>query len=150
MVRLIIVERIVKASLLIVGAITILFLGRRGVLASWALQAQHELNWDTDENFIERLIERFLIWIGFYQHLTVIAIAVIAYALLEGTEGVGLALRRRWAEYLTVLGTGFLIPYEISEVVRHASLLRVGALLLNAAVVVYLALRKRLFLDLPA
>jgi uncharacterized membrane protein (DUF2068 family) len=73
------------------------------------------------------------------------AIGVIAYAILEGTEGVGLAMRRRWAEYLTVIATGILIPYEAYEVIHRATLFKVGALLLNVAVVGYLAYRKRLF-----
>jgi uncharacterized membrane protein (DUF2068 family) len=54
-------------------------------------------------------------------------------------------MRRRWAEYLTVFATGILIPYEAYEVVRHITLFKVGALLLNIAVVAYLAYRKRLF-----
>ena len=71
----------------------------------------------------------------------------LLYAALETTEGVGLALRRRWADYLTVLATGVLIPWEVSEVVRKVTTLRVGALTVNVAIVVYLAYRKRLFVD---
>jgi uncharacterized membrane protein (DUF2068 family) len=77
-----------------------------------------------------------------------VAIAAIGYALLEGTEGVGLAMRRRWAEYLTVLATGILIPYEAYEVVHHITLFKVGALLLNVGVVGYLVYRKRLFVGI--
>ena len=43
---------------------------------------------------------------------------------------------------------GFLIPYEAYEVVCHVSLFKVGALLLNVAVVGYLAYRKRLFVGI--
>src|SRR5207245_2852818 len=63
-------------------------------------------------------------------------------------EGVGLAMRRRWAEYLTVIATGILIPYEAYEVVKHVTLFKVGALLLSLAVVGYLAYRKRLFVGI--
>jgi len=86
-------------------------------------------------------------WIGFFNHQTLLAVGLVGYALLEGTEGVGLAMRRRWAEYLTVVATGLLIPYEVYELGRHATLFKVGALLLNVAVVAYLAWRKRLFVD---
>src|SRR5438128_88813 len=75
-------------------------------------------------------------------------VRAIAYAALEGTEGVGLAMRRRWAEYLTVIATGILIPYEAYEVVHRVTLFKVGALLLNLAVVGYLAYRKRLFVGI--
>ena len=75
-------------------------------------------------------------------------LSAIAYAALEATEGVGLAMRRRWAEYLTVIATGILIPYEAYEVIRHPTLFKVGALALNLAVVGYLAYRKRLFVGI--
>ena len=98
-----------------------------------------------DATFIGRLIDRLLVYVGFFQHQTTIALVVIAYAAVEGTEGIGLALRRRWAEYLIVVATGLFIPYEVWEVVHKVTLFRVGGLLLNVAIVVYLAYRKRLF-----
>ena len=97
---------------------------------------------------IAQLLLRLLLLIGNFNHVTILAIGAIAYALLEGTEGVGLAMRRRWAEYLTVIATGLLIPYEAYEVIHQATLFKVGALLLNLAVVGYLAYRKRLFVGL--
>jgi uncharacterized membrane protein (DUF2068 family) len=48
---------------------------------------------------------------------------------------------------LTVLATGALIPVEVAEIVRRPTLLRVGALVLNLAIVGWLAYRKRLFID---
>ena len=54
-------------------------------------------------------------------------------------------MMQRWAEYLTVIATGILIPYEAYEVIARPTLFKVGALLLNLAVVGYLAYRKRLF-----
>jgi len=41
-----------------------------------------------------------------------------------------------------------LIPFEAYEVVHKVTLFRVGALLLNLAVVGYLAYRKRLFVGI--
>jgi len=91
---------------------------------------------------------RLLAYVGSFNHITILAVSAIAYAALEGTEGVGLAMRRRWAEYLTVIATGILIPYEAYEVVHRVTLFKVGALLLNLAVVGYLAYRKRLFVGI--
>ncbi|HEV3103068.1 MAG TPA: DUF2127 domain-containing protein [Candidatus Dormibacteraeota bacterium] len=144
-IKVIIVERIVKALVLIALAIGLLDVGRNGVLTQWADYAQGQLNLDADNTLIERLFFRLLAYAGKFDHLTALAIGAIAYAILEGTEGVGLAMRRRWAEYLTVIATGILIPYEAYEVIRHATLFKVGALLLNVSVVGYLAYRKRLF-----
>lgn len=134
--------------LLIAAAIGILVLGRTGVLYGWAVDSRQDLLLAADANLLYRLLNQVLVWIGFYQHTTVLAVAVIFYALVEGTEGVGLAMRRRWAEYLIVIATGFLIPYEIYEVVNRVTLLRVGGLALNVVVVVYLAWRKRLFVGI--
>ena len=91
---------------------------------------------------------RLLAYIGSFSHVTIPALSAIAYAALEATEGIGLAMRRRWAEYLTVIATGILIPYEAYEVITHPTLFKVGALLLNLAVVGYLAYRKRLFVGI--
>jgi len=114
----------------------------------WAQYAQDQLNLDADNGVIAQLLLRVLLLIGSFNHVTVLAIGAIAYALLEGTEGVGLAMRRRWAEYLTVIATGILIPYEAYEVIHRVTLFKVGALLLNLAVVGYLAYRKRLFVGI--
>ena len=144
-IKVIIVERIVKATVLIALAIGLIFAGRNGLLTRWAEYAQDQLNLTAGHSLIVNLLLRLLAYIGKFTHVTTFAIAAIAYALLEGTEGVGLAMRRRWAEYLTVIATGVLIPYEVYEVIHHVTLFKIGALLLNLAVVGYLAYRKRLF-----
>jgi uncharacterized membrane protein (DUF2068 family) len=147
-IKVIIVERLVKAAVLIALAIGLLVAGEKGLLATWAQYARDELNLDAGQSFIERLLFRVILYVGSFSHINVLAVGAIAYALLEGTEGVGLAMRRRWAEYLTVIATSILIPYEAYEVVNHVTLFRVGALLLNIAVVGYLAYRKRLFVGI--
>jgi uncharacterized membrane protein (DUF2068 family) len=60
------------------------------------------------------------------------------YAGLFLAEGTGLWLRKRWGEWLTVTITGSLIPLEIYEIYRHATGVRVGALIVNVAIVAYL------------
>jgi uncharacterized membrane protein (DUF2068 family) len=144
-IKVIIVERIVKAIVLIALAVGLIFAGRSGLLTRWADYAQDQLNLNTGHSLIVQVLFRLLAYIGNFTHTTALAIGAIAYAILEGTEGVGLAMRRRWAEYLTVIATGILIPYEAYEVIHRPTLFKVGALLLNVAVVGYLAYRKRLF-----
>jgi uncharacterized membrane protein (DUF2068 family) len=147
-IKVIIVERIVKATVLIAFAIGLLVAGEKGLLATWAGYARDELNLEAGHGVIIQLLLRLLLTVGNFNHVTILAIGAIVYALLEGTEGVGLAMRRRWAEYLTVIATGILIPYEAYEVIHHVTLFKVGALLLNLAVVGYLAYRKRLFVGI--
>ena len=143
-----IIERIGKALILIALGVGLLVAGREGWLTQWAASAQQQLNLDTDETIFEQLFFRLLVMIGNFPHMALLAIGAFAYAVLEGTEGIGLAMRRRWAEYLTVIATGVLIPFEAYEVVHKVTLFRVGALLLNMAVVGYLAYRKRLFVGI--
>ena len=66
------------------------------------------------------------------------------YAILHSIEGVGLLYRRHWAEYLTIIVTSSFMPFEIYELAQGADFIRAAALLINAAVVVYLvyALRR--------
>jgi len=54
------------------------------------------------------------------------------------TEGVGLWLRKRWAEWLTITITSSLVPVEIYGLYRHPTAVRVLVLTLNLAIVVYL------------
>ena len=54
-------------------------------------------------------------------------------------------LERVWAEYLTVIATSLLIPFEVYEVVRAPSLVKTGGIVVNLAIVAYLVwnLRRR-------
>jgi uncharacterized membrane protein (DUF2068 family) len=59
-------------------------------------------------------------------------------------EGVGLWLRRTWAEWLTVVATSLFIPLEIAELLKSVNAAKVLALVVNAIVVVYLIRQIRL------
>ena len=74
-----------------------------------------------------------------------VAAAASAYAVLEGAEAVGLWWQKRWAEYLTFIATCVFLPYEIWELTKSISPLKIIALVINLAIAVYLLLAKRLF-----
>jgi uncharacterized membrane protein (DUF2068 family) len=78
-------------------------------------------------------------------NLYLVAAGAAAYAVLEGTEAVGLWLGRRWAEYLTFVATVVFVPYEIYELTKGVSWLKLLALIINLAIVAYLLAAKRLF-----
>ena len=65
------------------------------------------------------------------------------YSGLLLTEGVGLWLRKRWAEYLTVIVTGLFIPLELYELARGFSPGKLALLVVNAAIVAYLIYQLR-------
>jgi uncharacterized membrane protein (DUF2068 family) len=60
------------------------------------------------------------------------------YAALFGTEGVGLFLRRRWAEWFVVIVTSTLLPLEIYEIIHKVSAVKIVVTLINLLVIGYL------------
>lgn len=74
-----------------------------------------------------------------------IGAAVCAYTAVLVIEAVGLWRARRWAEYLTIVETGILVPFECYEIVASPSALKALTLVINAAIVAYLLLAHRLF-----
>ncbi len=79
------------------------------------------------------------------KRLKELSVGTFIYSAIFLTEGVGLALGKRWAEYLTIISTASLLPLEIYELTKHTSIGKVLALAINLAVVVYLALELRRF-----
>jgi uncharacterized membrane protein (DUF2068 family) len=77
--------------------------------------------------------------------LDVLIVTSLVYAMLELIEGIGLWHEQRWAEYLTVIATAGFLPFEIVELSRRVTVIRVGALVVNVLIVVWLLFRKRLF-----
>jgi len=78
-------------------------------------------------------------------NLYLVAAAAAGYAALEGTEAVGLWLGRRWAEYLTFIATVVFVPYEVYELTKSVSWLKLLTLAINVLIVIYLLVAKRLF-----
>jgi uncharacterized membrane protein (DUF2068 family) len=77
--------------------------------------------------------------------LRVLLALAVVYAVVEWTEAIGLWRERRWAEYLTVLATAGFLPLEVHELIKRVTALRVGALVVNVALVLWLLWGKHLF-----
>ncbi|HUK73738.1 MAG TPA: DUF2127 domain-containing protein [Streptosporangiaceae bacterium] len=73
------------------------------------------------------------------------AVGLAAYTVIEVIEAVGLWLAKRWGEYFAMVATSAGLPLEIYELANKVTFLRVGAFLINVALVVYLVYAKRLF-----
>ena len=76
------------------------------------------------------------------KQLAEIAFGTFAYAAVFLVEGVGLLLRKTWAEWLTVIVTASFIPFEVVHAVRHTSPGGIAGLAVNVAIVVYLVVRR--------
>ena len=69
----------------------------------------------------------------------------VGYSIIEGIEAVGLWKEKRWAEYLTAVALFGFLPFEINELSKKVSVIRVGALVINVAMLAYLIWNKKLF-----
>ena len=67
-----------------------------------------------------------------------LGIGTFAYSALALTEGIGLLLERTWAEFLTLALTLSFVPWEIYELIRHATWIKAGLFAINLAVLGYL------------
>ena len=77
--------------------------------------------------------------------LTLVAVLLAGYALLEAIEGVGLWMLKRWGEYFAAVATAVFLPLEVRELLKGFTVTRIAAFLINVAAVVYLLMSKRLF-----
>lgn len=73
-----------------------------------------------------------------YRLLKRIVEVFFIYAALDLIEGIGLYLEKTWAEYLTLAITASFLPWEVIEICRKLTLVRVSLLTLNVLVFFYL------------
>jgi uncharacterized membrane protein (DUF2068 family) len=140
--RLIALERLARGVLLVAAGVYLLFHLNSdfGRLADHAIRA---IELDPRRPFLHRIV-------AYLHHLhaselRIAALFALGYGALELVEGTGLWLDQLWAEYLTVIATSLLLPFEVYELVRRPSFWKAGGIVVNVAIVVYLAhlLRRR-------
>jgi len=101
-------------------------------LADWVTQ----LPFHQGHRFAVEMVDK-LLGFGPRKFLAIGTVACI-YATVFIVEGWGLWREKRWAEYLTVIVTASLIPFEVWEIFQHFTWLKIFALVLNVAIVWYL------------
>jgi uncharacterized membrane protein (DUF2068 family) len=127
--------KLVKATLFIllgVGAIRLLHKDLVDVVTHFILA----LRFDPENHLINLILEKVALISP--HRLREISIAIFLYAALDIIEGTGLALEKAWAEYLTLILTASFLPWEVYEIFRHITWLKVVLFALNTAVVIYL------------
>ena len=132
--------KLIKGVLLIavgIGAFKLLHKNMAQTVLRWV----DVLRVDPDNRFINGILNRaFSISPN---QLKATGIGTFVYAGLLLMEGTGLLLRKRWAEYFTIITTGGLVPLELYELSEHITTIKVGVLIVNVAIVVYLVARVR-------
>lgn len=127
--------KFVKGALLLALAFGALALLHKNV-ASEVEYWLDQLRIDPDNQFIGGLLSK--LQLVHSKELKELSALGGAYAGLFLTEGTGLLFRRSWAEWLTIVATSSLMPIEVYELVGKFTAVRLFALLINAAVVLYL------------
>ena len=102
-----------------------------------------QINFNVSDSGLVRALETALN--ASHTTLNLVAAFLIFYGLLQLVEGLGLWLLKRWGEYFAVVATSLFIPLEVYELTEKVTILRVLALVVNIAAVVYLLVSKRLF-----
>jgi uncharacterized membrane protein (DUF2068 family) len=70
-----------------------------------------------------------------------LGIGTFFYGLLFGIEGVGLLLKQKWAEYMTVISTVTFLPLEVYELFRpNRKIVKLVVLVINLAILIYLVI----------
>ena len=137
--RLIAVFKLLKTILLIVTGVCVfkLMLVGDGLLYHWV----SVLGLNPDGFYVEQAVNKAASIPP--DKLKLLGTGSFVYAALFLTEGVGLWMQKRWAEWFTIIITASLIPLEIYEIFRHTTISRIVVLIINVAVLVYLILRVR-------
>lgn len=69
---------------------------------------------------------------------TIAAVACV-YAILRFAEAYGLWYARTWAEWVALISGSLYIPFEIYKLIHRQSLLHISVLVINVAIVLYMA-----------
>lgn len=140
--KLIIVQKLLLGVLFAALSFGVLTLLNKDMLV-FTDQLLVYLNLDIEKDYVQDIVD----WLTNIKGGTIVGISAGMFVLgsLNLIEAYGLHIRRRWAEWLTVIATSLFIPLELYEVIEKQTLVRVGALVLNLAIVYYLAKHKELF-----
>ena len=132
--------KLLKGALLTVAAVKVFRLVHEDLeLAAFSLALT--LHLDPEGRLVEPILRR-LVDVD-PRSLTHFGVGALAYAALLFTEGIGLLRGAVWAEWLTIVATSCLVPFELYELSRRLTGTRVIALVVNLAIVAYLVLQVR-------
>jgi uncharacterized membrane protein (DUF2068 family) len=127
--------KLIKALVLVVLGIGVFKLVHHDileVLSRWVRM----VHVDPDNKYFQQVVTK--LWSVDDRKLEEVGAGTFFYAGLFLTEGLGLVLRKTWAEYFTIIVTGSFLPVEVYLMTQHLTAARVLATLVNIGIVWYL------------
>lgn len=136
------VGKLLKALLFVAlgfGALRLVHKDLVTVVTQWIV----DLRFDPESRFVNLILDK--VSLISPHRMRQISVGIFCYAAIDTLEGTGLILGKTWAEYLTLILTASLLPWEFFELLRKPNWPKAVFTLLNIAVVGYLAayLRRR-------
>jgi uncharacterized membrane protein (DUF2068 family) len=132
---LIAVFKLAQAALLIAIGVGARHLLHKDV-ADWLETLARHLRFNPEWHFVTFILRRSELVND--QILRRFSIALFSYAALGTLEGIGLYLEKVWAEYLTLAISASFLPWELLEMVRKVTIIRVSLFAINLLVFLYL------------
>lgn len=108
------------------------------VVATHLLSFLHRVLHLSPDGHIARTIMRGAARVN-HQNIHIWALLAFAYTAIRFTEGIGLWLEKKWAEWFAVISCTLYMPYLMLEVRRHPNLFTWGGLVINVLILLYLA-----------
>ena len=133
--RMIALFKLLKAAVLIavgMGALRLIHADIAPVLAHWV----RVFGMDPGQRYVDSFLQKATTLTP--NTIRGIGVGSFIYAGLFLTEGIGLWLLKRWAEWFTIIMTSSLLPIELYEIHRHPTEWKVLLLVFNVAVVAFL------------
>ena len=91
---------------------------------------------DPESHFVNLLLDKVQLLTPHKMRL--ISAGIFLKAGLDYLEGIGLAMEKTWAEWFTIAITASFLPWEVFEIIRRFTWVKVGITLLNVLVLLYL------------
>jgi uncharacterized membrane protein (DUF2068 family) len=137
--RVITAYKLVKGCISLAGALALavtILTHHAHAIDSWATALAHHMTraWSLElAHLLQGIVQPKRLWLA--------TGALAVDGALTTIEGWALHHGKRWGEWLVVVASGSLLPFEIIAIARGVHVWRVAAFLLNAVIVWYLARR---------
>ncbi len=105
-------------------------------LADLLVRAAMAIRVDPESRFVNFLLDKVQLLTP--HKIRLISAGIFLKSALDFVEGTGLMLEKAWAEWLTIGLTASFLPWEIFEIVRHFTWVKVGLSVINVIVLLYL------------